>query len=189
MTQPTYAPELEILGAAVGGTSFVNIFNSKILYINKGPIAGFIPTILTGLGAQHPQVHQVVQKQLKPEQRELFKKVLDQCFEANKATFAGLDIVGMFYDFDPVKKALERAAWAERFETSTPPKTPILWLESEEDQIFPVRNAEKEVDRYCRRGARIHFLRHRERLQPRNVRNPGVGGVHILQLAGRTRCR
>lgn len=155
---PTYAPELDIAGAAVGGT-VPNITN-VVTTINKGPFAGFIPTGVLGLASQYPELGRVIDQHLLPQYRDLFYKVRSQCLAADGADFLFRDAVGMFDDrslvyTDPTavrilnENALGKAT----------PRIPLFWYKSTGDEVSPVGDSDALVAKYCADGASIQYRR------------------------------
>ena len=154
----SYAPELDIVGAAVGGT--VPNITTVVTTINKGPFAGFIPTGVLGLSAEYPALKAEIDKHLLPQYADRFRKPLKQCLVANAVEFAFNDVVGMLDDREfmfnnpiavevLIQNALGRAT----------PKIPLFWYKSVHDEISPVADSDALVDHYCSQGATIEYVR------------------------------
>ncbi|PHH60869.1 hypothetical protein CDD81_1074 [Ophiocordyceps australis] len=146
--QPSYAPELEIAGAAVGGT-VPNITN-VITLINNNSSAGLIPTGMLGLAAQYAELKALIDERLKPENKEHFEKPLKQCLVANNIEFSNDDILGMFDDpnfvyTDPTAtRLLNENALGKAI-----PKIPLYWYKSVGDEISAIQDTDELVAQYC----------------------------------------
>lgn len=158
--QPSYAPELKIAGAAIGGTT-PNITN-VVTSINKGPFAGLIPTGIQGLTTQYPELKAEVERLLKPEYRAKFEQTRHQCLLADAASFLFADVVDMFADPDfmysnPVAvKILDEIALGQ-----AAPQIPIYWYKSVHDEVSPVEDSDVVFDKYCAGGATVEYIRDR----------------------------
>ncbi|XWW99838.1 hypothetical protein V2A60_007852 [Cordyceps javanica] len=156
--QPTYAPELRIAGAAMGGTT-PNITN-VVTTTNGGPFAGLIPTGIMGLSKQYPELKALVDGLLKPEHRAAFDKTLHQCLLADAADFLFSDVVGMFTDprfiyENPVAvRVLDAVALGQ-----AAPRIPLYWYKSVHDEVSPVADSDVVYERYCAAGATVEYVR------------------------------
>ncbi|UNI16497.1 hypothetical protein JDV02_002928 [Purpureocillium takamizusanense] len=156
--QPTYAPELSIAGAAVGGT--VPNITTVVTTVNKGPIAGLIPSGILGLSLQYPEIKAVVDKHLKPEYVERFHKTTKQCAVASMANFLFADVLQMFDDrsliyTDPTAvRILDDNALGK-----VTPSIPLYWYKSVLDEDSPISDSDALVSKYCAEGASIEYVR------------------------------
>lgn len=156
--QPTYAPELRIVGAAVGGT--VPKVSSVVKTINKGPFAGFIPAGIMGLISQYPDLGEIIEKHLKPQYSEKFHSVLTQCLAADAIKFSFDDIHSMF----DVPNLILTDETARRILNENDlglntPQIPFFWYKSTNDEISPIDDTDELVDSYCERGVSIEYIR------------------------------
>lgn len=156
--QPQYAPELEIAGAAVGGT--VPDITSVVKSVNKSFLAGLIPTGILGLTFEYPHLKSVVAEHVKPAYSAKLYKTQTQCFVANVAEFAFQDVVGMFDDpqliyRDPI---ITRILRDNAFGRKTP-TIPLYWYKSANDQVSPIADSDAVVDTYCANGASVEYVR------------------------------
>ena len=92
----SYAPELEVAGAAIGGTA-PNITN-VISTVNNGTFAGLIPAGVLGLAHEYPSIDALVRKQLKPETASKFRLAENACLGTVTKTFAFQNILDYFRD-------------------------------------------------------------------------------------------
>lgn len=155
---PTYAPELRLVGAAVGGS--VPKVSTVIKTINKGPLAGFIPAGVMGLASQYPELGKIVERHLLPQHKDKFYKVLNQCLLATALTFPFDDILGMFDDPDLLlSDPTCRSILDENDLGHGTPQVPFFWYKSVVDEISPIQDTEELVDAYCQRGVAIEYVR------------------------------
>ncbi|KAJ6781463.1 hypothetical protein PWT90_02667 [Aphanocladium album] len=158
--QPIYAPELNIAGAAIGGTT-PNITN-VLTAINKSAFTGLVPAGIQGLCTQYPELKAEVDRLLKPEYREKFDKTLHQCLLADAATFLFNDVVDMFTDpqfmyANPVAvRILNEIALGQAV-----PQMPIYWYKSVHDEVSPIADSDAVFDMYCAGGATVEYVRDR----------------------------
>ncbi|KAK3181508.1 hypothetical protein K4F52_007218 [Lecanicillium sp. MT-2017a] len=156
--QPTYAPELSIAGAAVGGT--VPIVNTVITTINKGPLAGFIPAGIVGLMSEYPELTEIIEKHLKPEYAKKFYSVRNQCLAANAVTFAFSNILEMFDVPDLIlTNPTAQRILKENDVGANTPQVPFFWYKPIIDEISPIEDTDELVNSYCSRGVSIEYVR------------------------------
>ncbi|KAM4060460.1 secretory lipase domain-containing protein [Hirsutella rhossiliensis] len=156
--QPTYAPELSIAGAAVGGT--VPNIATVVKSVNKKGSAGLIPTGILGLANQHPDLDQLLEQHVLPQYRAQFYKPRSQCFMANNNQFANKDVVGMLDDPSLIfRHPLAVTLIAKNALGSSTPKIPIFVYKSTADEISPVSETDSLVRTYCAAGASVEYQR------------------------------
>lgn len=158
--QPTYAPELRIAGAAIGGTT-PNITN-VVTTINKSPFTGLIATGIMGLCTQYPALKAEIDRVLKPAYRAKFDATLRQCLLADAASFLYADVVDMLTDplfmyTNPVAVAvLDEIALGHAV-----PQIPLYWYKSVHDEVSPVADSDAVYEKYCVAGggATVEYVR------------------------------
>lgn len=155
--QPSYAPELKIAGAALGGggsdlNNVASAFNSTLLR-NKTSHAGFLPVWLLGLSAQLDNIKEMVDKHLRPEFRQHFYLARHQCLEANGRTFRDEDIEAMFDD-PSLLRNVSREFKVPRLDYAVP-KVPVFWYQWAHDQGS--ETVSRAVAEYCSKGATIEY--------------------------------
>jgi hypothetical protein len=156
--QPSYAPELVIAGAAVGGV--VPNITTVVTEINGKASAGLIPAGVLGLTHQYPELDAIVSQHILPEHREEFYKADSQCLGANSNDFANKDIIGMFDDRNLVYTNPTAARiMAENHLGQHVPRIPMFVYKSIGDEISPVSETDSLVQSYCNGGATIQYLR------------------------------
>lgn len=157
--QPSYAPELKIAGAAVGGT--VPNITSVVTSINGKSHAGLIPTGVVGLMNQYAELRPVVEDHLLPQYKEKFFSVRNQCLNADSKEFENQDIVGMFDDRNLVytNPTAVRIITENALGRGDTPKIPMFVYKSVADEISPVAETDALVEKYCANGATIQYQR------------------------------
>lgn len=158
--QPTYAPELNFIGTALGGL-IPNIKN-VLLTINHGKFAGLGVTGINGLAAGYPDLLAYVDEHLKPSMVAAFKAPLTQCLLSDAADFMFEDIFS-YFDIgkrildDPVPSAV-MGVTGIMGKRSTP-RMPLYIYKSVDDQVSPIADTDALVKKYCSQGAQIQLVR------------------------------
>jgi pimeloyl-ACP methyl ester carboxylesterase len=152
--QPTYAPELKLLGAAMGGTP--SDLNATVNAVNKGPFAGLIPAGFLGLSQQYPDLNTYIQSQLIPSKAAAFNNASKQCLGADSTQFANQDI---FSYFNPnfMNGAPASTALANNKMGNYVPKIPLWMYHAIHDEVVPFAPTQALVSKYCSEGANIQF--------------------------------
>ncbi|KAE8383849.1 secretory lipase-domain-containing protein [Aspergillus bertholletiae] len=155
--QPTYAPELNIVGAALGGT--VPRIRPVIDAVNKGPFVGLVPSGIQGLANEYPDIEQLLAQGVKPSMQADFSKTKHLCLEGDFREFSGKDIYEYTIDrtiFDqPVaKRIMDANAMGQNV-----PKIPLLVYKSVGDEISPVNDTDSLIEMYCQGGASVEYKR------------------------------
>lgn len=154
--QPLYAPELEIAGAAIGGTGSSD--TAGLSKINKSPDSHLLAVGILGLSNEFTELRDAIDLHLKPEFRRVFYKPLHQCLEANNLTFLNRDILGMFDDPTAI---VTNPAFTKAFkdETEPNPAIPFFWYQAVNDALAPIKETDAQVDKYCADGVSVEYIR------------------------------
>ena len=156
--QPSYAPELKIAGAAVGGA--VPNITTVMNVINNTRNSGLIPAGVTGLMNQYPELGVVVNNHLLPQYKDQFFKAKTQCFQADLDEYQYMDILHWFDDptfpyTNPVaRKILDANALGKHT-----PRIPMFVYKGMKDEISPYQETDALVNKYCSDGASIYYHR------------------------------
>ncbi|RHZ62538.1 putative secretory lipase [Aspergillus thermomutatus] len=155
--QPSYAPELSIAGAALGGTvpHIMPVFNS----INKGIWAGLIPAGMQGLANEYPVIERVLYDHLVPAKKADFVRTKELCFIGDQFKYQFQDIYSYFTDAnmlnDPdVARVLGANAMGHHV-----PDAPLFIYKSANDEVSPVGDTDALVSSYCGAGAKVEYHR------------------------------
>ncbi|GAB1192506.1 hypothetical protein APSETT444_001698 [Aspergillus pseudonomiae] len=154
---PTYAPELNIVGAALGGT--VPKIRPVIDAVNKGPFVGLVPAGIQGLANEYPDIQKLIDDGLNPSKRAEFNKTQNLCLSGDLIQYFGKDIYEYANDRDifdqpAAVKVMNANAMGQHV-----PKIPLLIYKSVGDEISPVNDTDSLVETYCKGGASVEYKR------------------------------
>ena len=155
--QPSYAPELNIAGAALGGT--VPNISTVISTVNKSPFSGLIPMGILGLAHQYPDLGELVNQELRHQYKAAFDKVATQCFTPNMIDFLFKDVVGMVKNPSIFTQGLASNILNENSLGGSIPQIPLYVYKSVLDEVSPIADTDKLVDHYCSGGASVQYER------------------------------
>lgn len=156
--QPTYAPELTIAGAAVGG--IIANLSTVMATVNKGLLAGLIPSATLGLMNQYPELAPIIEEQILPPFKDAFFRANSQCILADLVQFANRNVLDMFKDPDvfytnpTILKIMQENSLGQRT-----PKIPMFVYKGMKDEVSSYQDADALVDNYCRNGAMVQYYR------------------------------
>lgn len=153
---PSYAPDLDIAGAAIGGT--VPDIKYALLATNDGPRAGLIAAGILGLANEYTELQAVIEEQLVEKTHDEFMNVTNLCYTAVEGMFSGVDIGPYFRDPEfltnnPVVDALmANIAMGQHV-----PTMPIFLYKAANDEISPENYTTELVRGYCAGGAAVDY--------------------------------
>lgn len=153
--QPSYAPDIDILGAALGGT-VPNISNTLPL-TNKTPFSGLFPPGVMGLSHEYPEVADSLSSILVPELREAFEKASQQCLIADILQFLDQDMYSYFEDPSDVTKFA--SILNENSMGQHAPHIPLYIYKGVSDQISAIADTDSLVKLYCDAGSSVMYKR------------------------------
>lgn len=155
--QPSYAPELDISGAVLGGTvpSILPVIDAT----NKGLFAGLIPAGVQGLALEYPEIEDLIGDALTADGKKEFEKTKGLCLAGNIVTYFGKDVYKFVNDPDVFKspnatKVLDANAMGHRM-----PSMPLLIYKAGSDEVSPVNDTNALVDTYCAGGVDVEYKR------------------------------
>lgn len=155
--QPTYAPELKIIGAALGGTP--SDLNATINAVNEGPFVGLVPSGILGLSQQYPDLNEFVQSQLIPKKKAAFNKAASQCLAQDILQFAFQDIFKYFSNPNILNEPISVKVLNENKMGKYVPKIPLFMYHAIHDEVVPFAPAQALVKKYCAKGSNIEFVK------------------------------
>ncbi|WP_312884767.1 lipase family protein [Nocardia barduliensis] len=157
--QPTYAPELELAGAAIGGAPMNMVTMAEALGLGPHPSFGLAMAAAIGLEREYPD-RLPISSYLNPRGREVAAAMADSC--SNEILTAGVggsarDYVTSTSIFDSrdARSVVEENSLELAAEV---PETPIFEWHSQDDQQIPVGAIENTVRRWCAAGVRVQTV-------------------------------
>lgn len=155
--QPSYAPELEIHGAVLGGT--VPTIPPVISSTNKGVFAGLIPGGIQGLANEYPNITSLVKQNIKPEKMPAFAKTKNLCLSGNILEYLGQDVYTYTKDPDIFTSPAATDVLNANAMGHYTPEIPLLVYKSAGDEVSPVNDTDHLVSSYCKAGVRVEYKR------------------------------
>ncbi|PHH85513.1 hypothetical protein CDD83_306 [Cordyceps sp. RAO-2017] len=155
--QPSYAPELRLAGAAVGGVmgDLADAF-SPFSTLDETPYAWLIPIAFLGAAIERPWLRELIDKHLKPGNRQHFYSAQHQCVDANRASFSGEDVMSMFDDPTFLLSIPEHVDESD-IVVDVAPRIPVFWYQCAHDQLVNAAVTGRIAARYCSEGAKIEY--------------------------------
>ncbi|WP_157777640.1 lipase family protein [Nocardia terpenica] len=157
--QPGYAPELNLVGNAFGGTPAE--LEPVLLKLNGGPSSGLIAAVLASLSATYPERDDALHKYMAPEGLALIDRAKSLCV-------MGANMNAQFVDWQryvslPIEQLLALPAVKAILDENTlgtpAPTAPLLATEGLLDEIVPVEVSDRMVERLCAAGTPVTYLR------------------------------
>lgn len=155
--QPSYAPELEIAGAAPAIT--VSSIPHVITSTDSTAKAGLIPTGMLGPAHQYPELKEILDSQVLPEFKEAFDKVERQCFVADVLSFVNKNITAMVRDVGVLSREPAVSILAANALGKQAPTIPLFVYKAVCDEVSPVSDTDALVEGYCSRGSIVTYQR------------------------------
>nr|POE73081.1 lipase a [Quercus suber] len=159
--QGQYAPELNLAGVALGGL-VSNLSSAMLDHLSGTMWAGLFPSLLVGLTTQYPDLEEYVVTHLKPERRSEFFAVKHMDIAHALTRYAGQD---MFSYFANGRKDIESPAVQSVLSQQGimgyhgVPTMPLFIYKAVHDEITPIEDTDRQIDRYCGVGANILYER------------------------------
>jgi hypothetical protein len=158
---PTYAPELDIVGAVLG--SPVGDPGQVFIRLNGGRYAGFPAIVIAALRPLYPILDRVIEANLTPEGHRL----LDRARRLPPIT-ALLRLANQKFD-DYLHKPLEHIMAEPELQGmlddlrlgGSAPQCPLLVVQPVRDKIVHIEGIDAQVDSYRRAGVHVTYLRDR----------------------------
>jgi hypothetical protein len=159
-----YAPDLNIIGAAYGGTPIDT--RSMFNFLNGGPIASFAGAGLIGLMSAYPEMNKFILDHVDEKSTKLIDKYRgrNQCIQNVVLGNFFVDFYKLINVTDPlntpiIKSVLNRETLFMNVSTVgvSSPKFPRMIWHGTLDFIVPFKDEEIYVDQQCQHGANIQF--------------------------------
>lgn len=159
----SYAPELDVAGAALGG--LVSNLSSAIPIISGTIWAGLLPEATLGLFSQYPEAMEYLLSQLKesgPYNQTGFLAAKDMTIAEAFAVYANQPMFDYFkngagfFDHPIVQNVLKRETYMGFHGI---PQMPLFFYHAVQDEITVISNPEALFERYCSVGVDVLFER------------------------------
>lgn len=163
--QPTYAPELNIQGAAFGAAE--RDLEASLRDVNGTPLAGLIPLALGAVLKDQPDLMPVLKKYITKAGIARIQETRNHCMTQNVLANLWFDYHQYFKK--PLSTILNDPKVAEAFTsrgiTGRAPTVPTYIYNGVTEEVGPIRGADRMVRSYCRGGTPVVYRR--EALPPR----------------------
>ncbi|MGI8680363.1 MAG: lipase family protein [Jatrophihabitans sp.] len=157
--QPSYAPDLNIRGIALGG--FVTDLAAALIKINGGFGSGLIASALPGVDRSSPPLAAALAKYLTPAGKAALAKAGTQCEISNLVSYPFTDFSK--YLTVPLKTFLTlptvRAGVAELDLGGSAPAAPLYVYHAVNDELVPIAGTDATVKKYCAAGDSVRYER------------------------------
>jgi len=157
--QPSYAPDINLLGVAVGG--FVTNLAQAVTQINGGVGAGLIVSVLSGVARTVPALAAAIKTYVTPAGQALLAQGASQCETTNVLDypFTNLDNyltipLTQFLALPAIKAALTGLDLG-----SSAPTAPLFVYHAVNDELIPIAGADATVSGYCADGDSVTYTR------------------------------
>ncbi len=151
--QPTYAPELRLLGTAAGGVPADVAAVAR--HLDGGAFFGFGVSALLGLDAAFPQLD--LEQYLNAAGRDLFTTHADDCLVSLLLPPFTLNRYASITTQDVLARSDVQSAFAVSKLGATAPRAPILLYHGLLDEVIPYDVGKRLRDRYCALGAKVEW--------------------------------
>ncbi|KAL4804393.1 secretory lipase-domain-containing protein [Aspergillus unguis] len=155
--QPSYAPELKIAGAALGGT--VPQILPVIEATNKGAFAGLIPAGIQGLANEYPTAQQLIREGIRADKWAEFNKTQELCLSGNIIEYLGQDVYSYTNSPDLFTSPQATDLLKPNAMGLNTPQIPLLIYKAVNDEVSPVNDTDALYDTYCENGADVEYIR------------------------------
>jgi hypothetical protein len=152
--QPTYAPELDLVGIAAGG---VPADLTKVAEGLDGKVGfGFLLLAAYGLDAAYPELD--LETYFNERGRQTYEREQDDCVDATLGH--AFQNIGMFTTTNPLRSPQWQARLAENRLGANPPDVPIRLFHGTLDEIVAPGQARTLRNEYCAAGAEVQWEWH-----------------------------
>ncbi len=179
----SYAPELNIVGAAEGG---VAADLGMALEQNNGQLwSGVIMAAVLGLGREYPEFGQLLRDDLDPLGQGLAQVKSGLCVQWQAVTFPFADLQGMLRtDGDPMRHPVVVDVLDKTRMGKAVPDVPMFLWQGNPDELVPVAQVNALVDTYCADpNAQVQYTR--EHLSEHITTEPSGAATALLWLRDR----
>ncbi|MBF6331494.1 lipase family protein [Nocardia transvalensis] len=158
--QPEYAPELNLVGSAVGGL-MADIRDAVDYNNGTSTFGGAVLGGLFGVAREYPEVNAFIDRYMNPLGKTVRLAHENQCVALQFAAFPFVNIKGLFdYPGDPLMAPEVQGVLNELALGNRTPDAPVYIYQSPFDEVMPINSVDRLYDTYCRTGtARVAYTR------------------------------
>ncbi len=158
--QPTYAPDVDVRGVAVGG--FVTAPLEALKQNNGGPWAGLMVSVMPGIMRASPTLASQFNRYLTPHGKAMFADSLSLCDTGNLAKYAFTNLDDILTI--PLRDFIELPAVVDGFRAlelgGAAPTAPLFAYHAATDEVVPIEGADATLARYCAGGTPVTYDRY-----------------------------
>lgn len=162
--QPTYAPELNIKGAAFGAPE--RDLEASLRSVNGALLGGLIPLALSAIGKDSPEFETELAKYLTPQGKAVIDETRNHC--ASQNVLSNIWIRYENFLTAPIDVVLANPVLRREIDargvTDRTPTAPVYVYNGVTEEVAPIVGTDKLVNGYCARGAAVTYRR--EELPP-----------------------
>ncbi|MFG1794676.1 lipase family protein [Nocardia sp. NPDC049149] len=166
--QPAYAPELNIVGAAVGAP--VADLYGGLRAVNGGLLGGLIPIAVAAISKDSPEFAAAVDRYISPEGKALVADVIGRCTSQTALNTTLHELIRHYglpdltrylnVSFDELfRDPVIKAAIDERTLGQRAPTTPVYLYNSVSDEVSTVAGSDALANSYCSQGTSVTYRR------------------------------
>ncbi|GAA2157817.1 lipase family protein [Actinomadura napierensis] len=153
--QPSYAPEIELKGAAMGGTPADPEAVARSL--DGGVFSGFEAAAATSLATEFPEMD--IGPLMNDEGKKALQDAKGKCLTDLLTRFAFKKLSQYSTVPDPLSVQRVQAVLKANTMGGAAPKTPVFNYHANTDEIVPVGQADKLAKDWCAKGATVQTVR------------------------------
>ncbi|MFI0445661.1 lipase family protein [Actinomadura sp. 6N118] len=153
--QPSYAPDVKLKGAAMGGTPADP--EAVARFLDGGPFSGFEAAAAASLATEFPEMN--IDPLLNEEGRKAIAQARGKCLTEILGAFAFKKLSDYSTVPDPLAAPSVRAVLKLNTMGAAAPAAPIFNYHANTDEIVPVAQADKLVKDWCAKGAKVQTTR------------------------------
>lgn len=160
--QPKYAPELNVVGWAFGGTP-TNL--KGLIDSTSGKIfSGFIVGGCAGVIDAYPEMKEYADSALTDEGKQALQYAREHCWSDVVEKYAFTDLRTprfakrgkRVFEAEEAKPVFDKLIMGKNKDET--PTAPVLVYHAVHDEIVPYNDARKTVDQWCKWGAKVHMI-------------------------------
>lgn len=158
-TAPAYAPELNLVGAAVGAP--VSDPGSTFVHLNETMFTGLPTLVIAALAREYPALREVLADHVDEKGRKIFYEDALQWSPATAIRRMAHKDFAYYCDrsFEEIARLPKLLALFDDIRTGQrAPTVPMLVVQSVKDQIVPVADASAQVRKYTDGGTEVEYL-------------------------------